>query len=122
MPCTVVLQIDLVRVRARASIRYRQFKNACFKLFFFDIEENVFFNTKRYVDVSKIELGSRTFEDVEAGGYENCAFKHYRTTYLFRCKILTTEVERTLPGIVPANNKFKRDEHSEYQLSNLKKT
>jgi hypothetical protein len=84
--------------------------------------KNVFFNTKRYVDVSKIELGSRTFEDVEAGGYENCAFKHYRTTYLFRCKILTTEVERTLPGIVPANNKFKRDEHSEYQLSNLKKT
>jgi hypothetical protein len=31
------------------------------------IAKNIFLNTKRYVDVTKIKLGSRTLEDVEAG-------------------------------------------------------
>ena len=82
--------------------------------------KNIFFNTKRYVDVSKLKLGNRSLENVEADSYEVCVFKYRYQNYELRCKILTTEIERTLPGIMTANNKLKRVEHSEYKLSNFK--
>jgi hypothetical protein len=84
------------------------------------IAKNIFFNTKRYVDVTKVKLGSRTLEDVEAESYENCVFKYRNLEYELKCKILTTEVIRTVPGIIPVSNKLKRAEHSEYSLSNYK--
>ncbi len=85
------------------------------------IAKNIFINTKIYVDVTKIKLGSRTLEDVEAEIYENCVFKYRNFEYELKCKILTTEVIRTVPGIIPVSNKLKRAEHSEYSLSNYKK-
>ena len=51
--------------------------------------------------MTKVKLGSRTLEDVEAESYENCVFKYRNLEYELKCKILTAE-------------------HSEYSLSNYK--
>ncbi len=59
-------------------------------------------------------------EDLEAQSYENCVFKYRNLEYELKCKILTTEVIRTVPAIIPVSNKLKRAEHSEYSLSNFK--
>ena len=38
--------------------------------------KSLFFNTKSYVDISNIKLGSRDFEEIEENGYENCIFQY----------------------------------------------
>ena len=80
--------------------------------------KNIFFNTKQYVDVSKIKLGCRNIEDVETDGYENCVFTYRRLEFELKCRILSNEIKRIAPGIILMQKQMKRNEHSEYNISN----
>ena len=83
--------------------------------------KSLFFNTKRYVAVSNIKLGSRGFEDVEENGYENCFFKYKKDDIDLKCKILSKVVKKIKEGIIPEEKKsFKRSEHSEYAINSQK--
>ena len=62
--------------------------------------KNIFFNTKQYVDVSKIKLGSRNIKDVETDGFENCVFTYRRQQFELKCRILSNEIRRIAPGLI----------------------
>ena len=80
--------------------------------------KSLYFNTKRFIDVSKIQLGSRSLGDFEADGFEDCKFTYRNQSFQLKCKILSTEIEKTFPGVIPPINKMKRSDHSEFGLSN----
>ena len=79
------------------------------------------FNTKRYVAVSNIKLGSRDFEEIEENGYENCIFKYKKEDIELKCTILSKVIKKIKEGVIPeAKKSLKRSEHSEYAMNSQK--
>jgi hypothetical protein len=83
--------------------------------------KSLFFNTKRYVAVSNIKLGSRDFEEIEENGYENCIFKYKKEDIELKCTILSKVIKKIKEGVISeAKKSLKRSEHSEYAMNSQK--
>ena len=80
--------------------------------------KQLFFNTKRYVALGNIILGSRKVEEIEENGFENCIFTYRRDDFELKCKILSKQIKKVKPGLIPEIIKkdLKRDTHSDYDL------
>jgi hypothetical protein len=75
---------------------------------------NLFINTKRYVEVDKIDLKNRKIENVEKDSCEDCLFKYRNEDKKFICKILDTNIKKATPGLVITQ--MKRNQHSDYDM------
>jgi hypothetical protein len=85
-----------------------------------EVSKKLFLNSKRYVTLSQIQLGSRKFEDVEVDSYENCVFLYRNQKIELKCKILSIEIVKELPGLIKNESKnIKRSTHSEYNFNKI---
>ena len=77
---------------------------------------NLFLNTKRYVEVEKIDLKNRKIENVEKDSCENCFFKYRNEDKKFICKLLDNNIKKATPGLIITQSKMKRSQHSDYDM------
>jgi hypothetical protein len=85
-----------------------------------EVSKKLFLNSKRYVTLSQIQLGSRKFEDVEVDSYENCVFLYRNQKIELKCKILSIAIVKELPGLIKNESKnIKRSTHSEYNFNKI---